>query len=59
MFKVHQALKVKTGKFAGLAGLAIEVRESTRMVKVDIQGVQDGKTINEKVFLKFDQVEVL
>lgn len=54
--KPHQAVLIKSGKYAGLVGSVEEVREAS--VRVAIRGVFEGKTIDAAPWLKPSQLEV-
>lgn len=58
-FRRFQSVKILTGKYAGLAGSVLECRDSTSMVKVEIQGMLNDVVIDEVVWLKFEQVDAL
>lgn len=53
-FKVHQEARIKSGKNAGLVGVVTETRPSG--VRVKIEGVKDGQTINSQAWYKVSQV---
>lgn len=56
--RARHVVRVKTGKFAGAVGICTETRANGR-VKVRIEGVIDGKAIDEHVTLQAAQCEVI
>lgn len=54
-----QTVKILTGKYQGGAGVVLEDREETGMVKVSISGFINGEPVNGEFWLKKSQVELL
>jgi hypothetical protein len=60
VFKVHEAARIRTGKYAGLVGTVTETVEDDGQqsgVRVEIQGVQDGHQVDKHLWFKRSQVE--
>lgn len=53
-FKVHQEARIKSWKNAGLVNVVTETRPGGLRVK--IEGVKDGQTINSHAWYKVSQV---
>lgn len=60
VFKVHEAARIRTGKYAGLVGTVTETLQEEGAqtgVRVCIQGVRDGVTVDKELWFKRSQVE--
>jgi hypothetical protein len=59
-FRVHETAMVKAGKYAGLGGTVTDERtegDTQKMVRVSIEGVQNGQPVSAHVWLKRSQLE--
>lgn len=60
VFKVHDAARIRTGKYAGLVGTVTETLTEEGQqtgVRLDIQGVREGVTVAKELWFKRSQVE--
>lgn len=55
--KPHDAVRVKVGKVAGLAGVILEADEQAQKVRVKVQGVKDGEPVDFDAWLSVKSVE--
>lgn len=58
-FQGHQAVRIRTGKYAGLVGNVFEQNRDKGTVRVQIQGVQDGQPLNVDHWFKAAQLEAI
>lgn len=59
-FRVHDAARIRTGKYAGLVGTVTDTRsdgEKQTQVRVNAEGVRDGVAVAGHVWLKRSAVE--
>lgn len=54
-FRLHEAVKIRSGELAGLVGIVTEARESS--ARVHIQGVVDGAPVDVEKIFKPSQLE--
>lgn len=54
ILKIHDAVRVHSGKFAGLIGTVTDTDENRAMVK--IEGIQNGEEVNHHEWLKNAQL---
>ena len=60
VFKIHEAARIRTGKYAGLVGTVTDtVAEEGQQtgVQLDIQGVREGVAVSKVLWFKRSQVE--
>lgn len=58
-FRIHNAVKVLTGKYAGLVGSVTKINQEKKTVKVLFQGSFNNEVIDTEVYFKFEQLEAL
>lgn len=56
-FRIHQAVTIKGGKWAGAVGTVEETRQSTGMVKVLIDGVFNNEPLQHSGWFKASQLD--
>ena len=60
VFKIHEAARIRTGKYAGLVGTVTDtVAEEGQQtgVELDIQGVREGVPVSKQLWFKRSAVE--
>lgn len=55
-YRAHQPVNVKTGQYAGAAGVVEEARDNG-MVKVKLAGIIQGEAVDKAVWFKASQLE--
>lgn len=56
-WRAHESACIRNGKYAGLIGTVTETRPETGMVRVQIQGVKDGESIDVQPWMKAGALE--
>lgn len=60
VFKVHEAARIRLGRYAGMVGTVTETRSEDGKqtnVRVEVSGVKDGEPIAAHVWLKRSALE--
>ena len=60
VFKIHEAARIRTGKYASLVGTVTDTVEEEGQqtgVQLDIQGVREGVAVSRQLWFKRSSVE--
>lgn len=57
--RVHERVRIKSGKWAGAVGVVVNKRPETGMVKVRVSGVLGGEPVHDVQWYKAAALEVV